>query len=85
MPYSIEVTRTAEKQLKKLSRNDQRRVIEAVVALANDPYPNGVRKLTGYNDVFRIRVGRFRVIYSVSRKKLVVIILKVGHRKDVYR
>ncbi len=81
--YSIEISRTAEKQLKKLSRDDQHRVVRAILALAGDPRPQGSRKLTGYDDVFRIRVGRYRVLYSVSGKKLVVIILKIGHRKDV--
>ncbi len=82
---SIEISRTAEKQLKKLNRDDQRRVVKAIVALADDPHPQGSRKLTGYEDVFRIRVGQYRVLYSVSGKKLVIIILKIGHRKDVYR
>jgi len=83
--YSIEISRTAEKQLKKLDPDDQRRVAKAMVALACDPYPQGSRKLTGYDDVFRIRVGRYRILYSVSGKKLIIIILKIGDRKDVYR
>ena len=83
--YSIEISRTAEKQLNKLSRDDQRRVVKAIVNLAEDPYRQGSRKLIGYDDVFRIRVGRYRVLYSVSAKKIVIIILKIGHRKDVYR
>jgi mRNA interferase RelE/StbE len=83
--YSIEISRTAEKQLEKLNRDDQSRVGRALLALADDPRPRGSRKLTGYDDVFRIRVGRYRVLYSVSGKKLVIIILKIGHRKDVYR
>ncbi len=82
---SIEISRTAEKQLKKLNRDDQRRVVKAIVALADDPHAQGSRKLAGYDDVFRIRVGQYRVLYSVSGKKLVIIILKIGHRKDVYR
>lgn len=83
--YNIEISRTAEKRLKKLNRRDQRRVARAILALADDPRPQGSRKLTGYDDVFRIRVGRYRVLYSVSGKKLVIIILKIGHRKDVYQ
>ncbi len=83
--YRIEISRTAEKQLKKLCREDQRRVVEAMVSLGKDPYPKGSRKLTGHDDVFRIRVGEFRILYSVSGKKLIIIILKIGHRKDVYR
>ncbi len=83
--YSIEISRTAEKQLEKLNRDDQRRVGRAILALADDPHPQGSRKLTGYDDVFRIRVGRYRVLYSISGKTLIIIILKIGHRKDVYR
>ena len=83
--YRIEISRTAEKQLRKLRQEDQRRVVEAMVSLGNDPYPKGSRKLTGYDDVFRIRVGEFRILYSVSAKKLIIIILKIGRRKDVYR
>ena len=83
--YRIEISRTAEKQLKKLRQEDQRRVVKAMVSLGNDPYPKGSRKLTGYDDVFRMRVGEFRILYSVSAKKLIIIILKIGRRKDVYR
>ncbi|MCZ6915697.1 MAG: type II toxin-antitoxin system RelE/ParE family toxin [Gemmatimonadetes bacterium] len=83
--YSIEISRTAEEQLKKLDPDDRPRVAKAMVALADDPHPQGSRKLTGYDDVFRIRVGRYRVLYSVTGKKLIIIILKIGHRKNVYR
>jgi mRNA interferase RelE/StbE len=83
--YEIEIGRTAEKQLKNLSERDQLRVVRAVLALAEEPHPRGTRKLSGYDDVFRIRVGRFRVLYSVAENRLVILILKIGHRKDVYR
>ncbi len=83
--YEIEITRTAEKQLKKLPREDQERVVAAVLRLADEPRPRGSRKLAGYDDIFRIRVGTYRVLYSVSSGRLVIIILKIGHRRDVYR
>jgi len=83
--YEIEISRTAEKQLKELAGEDQPRVVRALLALADQPRPRGSRKLTGYNDVFRIRVGRFRVLYSVSDTRLVIFILKIGPRKDIYR
>jgi mRNA interferase RelE/StbE len=83
--YEIEIGRTAEKQLKNLSERDQLRVVRAILALVEEPYPRGTRKLSGYDDVFRIRVGRFRVLYSVAENRLVILILKIGHRKDVYR
>jgi mRNA interferase RelE/StbE len=83
--HRLEISRTAEKQLRKLHAADQRRVARAMVALGDDPHPPGSRKLSGYDDVFRIRVGVHRVIYSVSGRTLVIIILKIGHRRDVYR
>ena len=83
--YKVEISRTAEKQFRKLGASDRRRIAVALVELGNDPYPAGSRKLSGYNDVFRVRVGVFRVLYSVEGRKLIVIILKIGHRKDVYR
>jgi mRNA interferase RelE/StbE len=83
--YEIEISRTAEKQLKKLAETDQIRVIRAMLPLTEEPHPRGSRKLSGYDDVFRIRVGRFRLLYSVSERRLVILVLKIGHRKDVYR
>ena len=83
--YEIEISRTAETQLKKLPAEDQRRVARAVLALAEEPRPRGSRKLSGYDDVYRIRVGRYRVLYSVFERRLVIIILKIGRRKDIYR
>ena len=83
--YRVEVTRTAERQLGKLPKLDQVRVVKVIFELASDPFPKGSRKLTGYEDVYRIRIGRYRILYSVSQKTLIIIVLKVGHRKDVYR
>jgi mRNA interferase RelE/StbE len=83
--FRIEVSATAEKQLRRTPRRDQARIIRAILRLAEEPYPIGCRKLSTYDDVFRIRVGTYRVIYEVRRKQIVVVVLKVGHRKDVYR
>jgi len=83
--YRIEVSATAEKQIRKLSRPDQIRVLRTIQGLAADPHPRGCRKLRGYEDVFRVRVGVYRVLYSVEGRRLVIIVLKVGQRKDVYR
>ena len=83
--YRVEISRTAHAQLKRLPRDDQTRVVRAILALADDPFPKGSRKLSGYTDVFRTRIGRYRVIYSVAKAKLIVIVLKIGHRKDIYR
>jgi mRNA interferase RelE/StbE len=83
--YEIEVSVSAERQLRPLQRPDQIKVVRAIQALADDPRPRGCRKLRSYGDVYRIRVARFRVIYSIADKVLRIILLKVGHRRDVYR
>ncbi len=83
--YRIEVSTTAEKQIRRLERDDQLRVLRVIRDLATTPRPRGCRKLRGYDDVFRLRVGTFRVLYSVEPDRILVIILKVGHRKDIYR
>ena len=83
--YRVEISRTAERQFRKLGADDRRRVAQAMLALGADPHPTGSRKLTGYEDIYRIRVGVFRILYSVEGRRLIVIILKIGHRKDVYR
>ena len=83
--YRVEVSATAERQLRKLSRPDQVRIVRAIQGLSSDPRPPGCRKLSGHDDVFRIRVGRYRVLYSIEDRRLIIIVLKVGDRKDVYR
>jgi len=82
--YRVEVSATAEKQIKKLSGEERLRVVGAISRLADETHPRGCRKLRGYDDIFRVRVGRFRILYSVDSGRLLVIILKVGQRKDVY-
>jgi len=83
--YRIEVSATAERQLAKLGRDDRIRVLRAVQALAFEPRPPGCRKLQGYDDVYRIRTGRFRVLFSIDGKRVIITVLKVAHRRDVYR
>ena len=83
--FELEITHSAEKQLRALDRVDQQRLAKAMLALAEEPRPRGAKKLSGYDDVFRIKVVSFRVLYSVARQRLVILILKIGHRRDVYR
>ena len=83
--HEIEISRTAEKQLRRLPRDEQERVARTMLALADDPFPGGARKLSGYDDVFRARAGCYRILYSVSEHALIIVVLKVGHRGDVYR
>ena len=83
--FEIEISGTAEKQIRKLAREEQIRVFKAIKALGSEPRPRGSRKLRGYNDVFRIRVGIYRVLYGIEQARLLIIILKVGHRRNAYR
>ena len=83
--YDVEIARSAEKQLRRLPRSDQERIASTLKSLAIDPLPSGARKLSGYDDIFRVRVGRYRILYSISEQTLTVLVLKIGHRQSVYR
>ena len=82
--YSIEWKRSAAQELKKLPREVVGRIVKAVEQLSTDPYPSGVRKLVGAEHTYRIRVGDYRIIYSVTASALVIEIIRVGHRRDIY-
>lgn len=82
--YRVEILRSAQKQLAKIDRQDQSRIISAIRELANDPRPPGCNKLSG-RPAWRIRVGTYRVIYEIHDDRLLVLVVTIGHRKDVYR
>ncbi len=84
MRYSVEVAPAAVRQIKKLDRAFQQRILAAIERLAEDPRPPGCLKLSGRSDVYRIRVADFRVLYAIVDERLIVLVLKVGHRRDVY-
>ena len=83
--YRIELKPSVVRELSGLQIRDRRRVARAIDFLAADPRPRGVEKLQGSDDLWRIRVGDFRVIYTVQNARLLVLVLRVGHRKDIYR
>lgn len=82
--YKIEWKRSAVKELKHLPKQEIARMLEAVERLARDRYPSGVRKLAGSEHSYRIRVGDYRIIYNILSKTLIIEIIRVGHRKNVY-
>lgn len=84
MSHNVEILRSAQKQLGRIDRQWQDRIIETIEALADDPRPKGCKKLTG-RDAWRIRIGNFRVIYEIHDGKLLVIVVDVGHRQSVYK
>ena len=85
MAYIIEFTTSALRELRSLPRDIQRRIQPKIDGLAENPLPAGVKKLTGEPAHFRIRVGKYRVIYRIEGHRLVVVIVRIAHRRDVYR
>lgn len=83
--YSVGYESTARKELDKLDKQIARRVARAVSALGANPRPAGCRRLVGYDDLWRIRVGDYRVIYTIRDTELIVLALRIAHRSDVYR
>ncbi len=83
--YKVFINASAEKALKRLPSTDQRRIAAAIASLAIDPLPVGVKKLSGFQHTHRIRVGNYRIIYELHGRELIVTVLKIGHRKDIYR
>ena len=84
MTHSIEILRVAQKQLAKIDRARQQRIIDAIRLLADNPRPAGCKKLTG-RTAWRIRIGSYRVIYEIHDDRLLVLVVTIGNRKDVYR
>jgi mRNA interferase RelE/StbE len=85
MSYQIEFEKQAAKQFKALSELVQQRILPKIDALASDPRGIGAVKLAGTEDLYRIRVGDYRIIYSIQDDLLLILVVKIGHRRDVYR
>lgn len=85
MAYSVQFKPLALRQLEKLPRDVQHRVAAKIDGLRHDPFPTGSKKMVALPDAWRIRVGDYRVVYQVHRSILVVLVLTVGHRREVYR
>ncbi len=85
MSYRVEIKKSAQKQVAALARIDQRRVIAAIAGLADVPRPEGARKIVGAQDAYRIRVGDYRIVYEIVKRVLTVYVVRVAHRKDVYK
>lgn len=83
--YDIYVEKAAERDLKKLPAADFERIIPHLKSLAEDAKPPGSRKISGTEHDWRIRVGTYRIIYELNEKEKVVSILRVRHRREVYR
>jgi mRNA interferase RelE/StbE len=85
MIYQIRFAPRAERDFKSLSHQIQSRVEKKIQNLAENPFPSGVKKLIGEENLYRIRVGDHRIVYTIESGKLIVLIVTIKHRREVYR
>ena len=83
--FSVDFKRSAEKDLRKLEKKVVERIMVEIAALEITPYPKGSRKLQGAENLFRLRIGDYRVVYEISNEQKTVVIQHVRHRKIAYR
>jgi len=82
--YKILIKKSVEKDLSKLPKKDIQKILEIIKSLYENPFPHGAKKLSGQGK-FRIRYRNYRILYKTENKILTIIIIKIAHRKDVYR
>jgi mRNA interferase RelE/StbE len=84
LAYRVEFTPRAARDFKSLDGPVRGRIKQRIDSLADNPYPSGIRKIEG-EELYRLRVSDYRILYQVKRKALLVLIVRIGHRGDVYR
>jgi mRNA interferase RelE/StbE len=83
--YTIQILPSAERDLAALHGPIQKRVAARIDTLADNPNPQGAKKLQGEKDMWRVRVGDYRILYMLRNAQLVVLVIRIGHRREVYR
>jgi mRNA interferase RelE/StbE len=82
--YTVVLTQTAEKELQKLPVRMIEKIIALLKSLEENPRPSGCKKLKGYKNLWRVRIGNYRIIYDIDDIILLVDVREIGHRKDIY-
>ena len=82
--YRILIKKSVPKDLKKISKKDIKRILNAIQGLANEPRPPQSKKLSG-QERYRLRQGNYRILYSIEDEELIICVVKVGNRRDVYK
>ncbi|MHC4065865.1 MAG: type II toxin-antitoxin system RelE family toxin [Planctomycetota bacterium] len=82
--YTVRISHSAEKEMDRLPEKTFERVAQVILKLERDPRPRGSKKLRGVDD-YRLRVGQYRILYSVDDRQRVIVVSAVGHRREVYR
>lgn len=85
MPYRVELKPSVDKALSKLPSQVQKRIITEVLSLEREPRPHGAIKLGGSEELYRIRIGNYRVVYQIRDDVLLVLVVVIAHRREVYR
>ena len=85
MRYKVQIARSAAKSLEGLCKVDRERLKRRILSLAENPRPEGMEKLTGRENRYRLRVGDYRIVYSIADEALIVMVIRIGHRREVYR
>ena len=83
--FDIKWKRSALKELKKLPQKDILRILQTIEKLSSEPYPRGSKKLSGSEHTYKIRVRVYRIIYSILESSLIIEVIRIRHRRDVYR
>jgi len=83
--YKLLIKPSAAKEIEATPKKARLRIVGRIQGLSSDPRPSGCEKLSGHGDKYRVRQGVYRIVYSISDVEWVVCVVKVGHRKDVYR
>jgi mRNA interferase RelE/StbE len=83
--YQVKVAEDAARFIRNQDSHIQRQIMSNIRSLAENPYPSGCKKLKGYKDLYRITSRNYRIVYTIREKILVVFVVRVAHRKDVYR
>ena len=88
MAHSVQLTKAAQRELKKLAKKNRELATElfaAIYGLEDEPRPAGHKKLSGEDDLYRMRVGDYRIVYQLRGHELVILIVRVGHRREIYQ
>jgi mRNA interferase RelE/StbE len=85
MTYDVDIAPSAARQLRKLDPHAQRRILTVLDLLASEPRPAGAKKLVGGEGEWRVRTGDYRIVYEIHDQVLQVLVVAVGHRRDIYR
>ncbi len=84
MKYLVQISAEARKQIKRMPKSEKKKILDKIVSLSNNPRPFGYKKLHYYTEYFRVRVGNYRIIYTISDQRYVVVIVEATDRRDAY-